>query len=100
MRAQVVSETPQPDGMVDLTIEMDEEFEAECRTAAAAVGKPVEIFLRDAIIAGVERRIAEEKHKSLASDAMADKSTTKAASESTRTDTAGTIPLDAQEDQA
>jgi len=100
MRAQVVSETPQPNGMVDLTIEMDEEFEAECRTAAAAVGKPVEIFLRDAIIAGVERRIAEEKHKGLASDVAPSETTIESASASTETDTAGTIPLDAQEDQA
>lgn len=59
MRAQVVSETPQPDGMVDLTIEMDEEFEVECRAAAEACGKPVEIFLRDAVVAALEHQIAQ-----------------------------------------
>lgn len=70
MRAQVVSETPQPDGMVDLTIEMDEEFEAECRTAAAAVGKPVEVFLRDAVVAALEHKIAQaQMAQAVATDA-------------------------------
>jgi uncharacterized protein (DUF1778 family) len=61
MQAQVVAETEQDDGMVDLTIEMDEEFEATARAAANAAGKTLEDWMRDAVIAAVQDRIDAAK---------------------------------------
>jgi hypothetical protein len=57
MLAQVVAETEQDDGMVDLTIEMDEEFEATARAAATAAGQTLEEWMRDAVVAAVQDRI-------------------------------------------